>query len=470
MLCTVFICLVAASASGGAFVSSSYGSGSSGVAFLPAGAVTATSAVRDTLFAPFDSEARATAVVEAREVRKGLGLGLPDAQEDRLVDLDSPASQVSIRFLNGDNPEAVFVKYTDNGVLKQIHINAKSDPTASYAVDPTKEITIQSEAHYYPVCTVAPGTLKEDDDAVSTAVTWGNVPCKVSRPSPSPAPSPSPSQRPSCGYVCNSANDEPAGGQCSVIEGALGAAYPTMDYSGPCFLNLFDGLDNNFGADVSKCDEFSGLLLFDEPYTQADRYPSKLAKWGNMGHIVDQWKQFAQKNSAIIMQKRAAGMKVTAPQFSSYKGGPVQQKLTNFFATCGEACSDENSPAKIDVIAFNAYLDIKHPLAGQVQWAQDTAAVYKSSFGKEVWVTNYGMLNQPGQTRDVTPQDEATVISTIPEISAASRVYYFSAVDVCGRSPPFSSPANPPCVPISVNSLTNPTVKAAFLQYAHPFH
>jgi len=48
-------------------------------------------------------------------------------------------------------------------------------------------------------------------------------------------------QRPSCGYVCKSAN-EPAGGQCSVIEGALGAAYPTMDYSGPCFLNLFDGL------------------------------------------------------------------------------------------------------------------------------------------------------------------------------------------------------------------------------------
>ena len=211
---------------------------------------------------------------------------------------------------------------------------------------------------------------------------------------------------------------------------------------------------------MSKCDEFSGLLLFDEPYTQAGRQPPPAGDWGNMSYIVDQWKQFAQTNSAIIMQKRAAGMKVTAPQFSSYKGGPVQQKLTNFFATCGEACSDENSPAKIDVIAFNAYLNIIHPLDGQVQWAQNTAAGYKSSFGKEVWVTNYGMLNQPGQTRDVTPEDQANVISTIPEISAASRVYYFSAVDVCGRSPS----ANPPCVPISVNSLTNPTVKAAFLQ------
>ena len=120
-------------------------------------------------------------------------LTVPDAQEDRLVDLDSPASQVSIRFLNEDSPKAVLVKYTENGVLKQLHINAHSD-TASYAVDPTKEITILGDySPYYRVCTVAPGTLKEDDDAVSTAVQWGNVPCKVSRPSPSPAPAPSPS-------------------------------------------------------------------------------------------------------------------------------------------------------------------------------------------------------------------------------------------------------------------------------------
>ncbi|EOD34555.1 hypothetical protein EMIHUDRAFT_228535 [Emiliania huxleyi CCMP1516] len=115
-------------------------------------------------------------------------LTVPDAQEDGLVDLDSPASQVSIRFLNGDNSKAVLVKYTDNGVLKQLHINANSD-TASYAVDPTKEITILSEdPHYYRVCTVAPDTLKEDD-AVSTASPWGNS-CKVSRPAPSPSPAP----------------------------------------------------------------------------------------------------------------------------------------------------------------------------------------------------------------------------------------------------------------------------------------
>ena len=128
-------------------------------------------------------------------------LTVPDAQEDRLVDLDSPASQVSIRFLNGEvDSKAVLVKYTDNGVLKQIHINANSD-TASVAVDPTKEITILSDySPYYLVCKVAPGTLKEDDDAVSTAVKWGN-PCKVSRPSPSPSPAPSPSPSPSalCG-------------------------------------------------------------------------------------------------------------------------------------------------------------------------------------------------------------------------------------------------------------------------------
>ena len=116
-------------------------------------------------------------------------LTVPDAQEDGLVDLDSPASQVSIRFLNEDSPKAVLVKYTENGVLKQLHINAHSDSTASYAVDPTKEITILSEdPHYYRVCTVAPDTLKEDD-AVSTAVPWGNS-CKVSRPAPSPSPAP----------------------------------------------------------------------------------------------------------------------------------------------------------------------------------------------------------------------------------------------------------------------------------------
>ena len=73
---------------------------------------------------------------------------VPDAQEDRLVDLDSPGSRVSIRFLNGDDLKAVLVKYTDNGVLKQLHINAKSD-TASYAVDPTKEITIMSDYSPY---------------------------------------------------------------------------------------------------------------------------------------------------------------------------------------------------------------------------------------------------------------------------------------------------------------------------------
>ena len=77
LFCTVFFLIAA---SGGAFVYSSYGSGSSGVAFLPSGAVTAisptaTSPVRDTLFAPFDSES----VVEAlavRQVRQGLGLDL----------------------------------------------------------------------------------------------------------------------------------------------------------------------------------------------------------------------------------------------------------------------------------------------------------------------------------------------------------------------------------------------------------
>ena len=61
VLCTVYICLIAASASGGAFAYFSHGSGSSGVALLPSGAVTATSPtatspVRDTLFAPFDSK------------------------------------------------------------------------------------------------------------------------------------------------------------------------------------------------------------------------------------------------------------------------------------------------------------------------------------------------------------------------------------------------------------------------------
>ena len=155
---------------------------------VPNACLTASVSVRTMISSKLMLIAVGAGVVNALPV-----LTVPDAQEDRLVDLDSPASQVSIRFLNEDSPKAVLVKYTENGVLKQLHINAHSD-TASYAVDPTTEITILGDySPYYRVCTVAPGTLKEDDDAVSTAVQWGNVPCKVSRPSPSPAPAPSPS-------------------------------------------------------------------------------------------------------------------------------------------------------------------------------------------------------------------------------------------------------------------------------------
>ena len=109
---------------------------------------------------------------------------------------------------------------------------------------------------------------------------------------------------PQCGYVCKS-KDVPLDQTCLTFKIELGGdivqgpVYPTMDYTGPCYLNTWSNLAANFEADLTKCDRATGLLLFDEPYMQK----SKGAKgdWNKMPYIVEQWKQFATKNKDLIL-------------------------------------------------------------------------------------------------------------------------------------------------------------------------
>jgi len=277
---------------------------------------------------------------------------------------------------------------------------------------------------------------------------------------------------PRCGYVCKS-NRSPEGGLCSFIEQALGVSYPVMDYEGPCFLNLFspDSGPDGFDTDLTRCDAVSGLLLWDEPYTQADR-AWQYRSWSDMGYIVDQWKNFATRNHDIIMKKRQAGMKVSAPQFSSHRGGSVDNKLREFFRLCGSPCEDPGSPMKIDVVAFNAYLNTGGSFDGQARWIRDTAGYYRSEFHRDVWVTNYGVLNQR-DTRRVTLQDQVVAMTYIPGLTSVDRVYYFSAEDVCGPDWAMQGGVRYheegfPCVPLEVNSLTNAAVKDAFLESCNP--
>jgi len=208
-----------------------------------------------------------------------------------------------------------------------------------------------------------------------------------------------------------------------------------MGYGGsadPCTLSITNDVDAGHNKDPSMCNN-GVLILWDEPYTQADRGQGD--SWRSPQTQASQWKSYVDRWSSQLAAKRAGGMMVTTPMFTN--GQPsVQDKMNAFFDACGPDCSSPDSPYYIDVLIWNAFTGpYNHgDFKGAGDWIKGQAGAMKSAHGnRQVWLGNFAYIGP-----DANPQLEIDVMyqsGVYDPDGSIDAVYYFAATDYGGGSP-----------------------------------
>ncbi|KAL1511726.1 hypothetical protein AB1Y20_005014 [Prymnesium parvum] len=253
--------------------------------------------------------------------------------------------------------------------------------------------------------------------AAATAVAVVVAGSRTDQPS-SPPPAP-----PKCGGAVNTgaANCEP---QLWVPTGTSNASMACYAYGGPsdpCALTVTNDADAGRTKDPSGC-AADTFFLWDEPETQGETY-----EWA-----ASRWLVYAASFAAQIGALRARGVRFTTPML---KADNASGRLLRFWSACGAPCSNESSPAYIDIVAVNPFCGVWNLPVGTAAACRNGAAFVLNDLrpvlrGRAVYVTNWGYLGSSTAAAQLAAMDATDAFFV--DGSPVARVYWFGATDYGG--------------------------------------
>lgn len=232
-----------------------------------------------------------------------------------------------------------------------------------------------------------------------------------------------------CGAAVNSSNDSNQMCQNDLWTPTGDSTMHCFAYGGsgdPCHLSNNNDGNDGLDKDPSLCGEDT-FYLWDEPDTQGKSY-----EWAGKA-----WYEYSRKFETELRQFRSDGIKVTSPLLKAGGEGVLGHNLDVFLKSCGQACSDENDPAYIDVIAVNAFCgDFNGPSGcrgGAAFINNEAGKISRSNANRPVYVTNWSRLGSSD------PHDQLEAMEAIDEFfpntsGVVERVYWFGATDFGGGS------------------------------------
>ena len=199
--------------------------------------------------------------------------------------------------------------------------------------------------------------------------------------------------------------------------------------SDPCALHNNNDIGDGVLKNPSACTG-NTFYLWDEPDTQGKNYT-----WAGI-----EWAKYATRFANEIQTLRARGVQFTSPLLKAGSEGAIVTHLNTFYAACGSACHDPQSPAYININAINAFAGPWN--SPGIQGCRDGAAFVTNEMilynknnlaGSRPWyVTNWSRLG----TYDILDQVDA--INAIEYFFASGspvqRIYWFGATDYGGNS------------------------------------
>ena len=199
--------------------------------------------------------------------------------------------------------------------------------------------------------------------------------------------------------------------------------------SDPCALHNNNDIGDGLLKNPSAC-AGNTFYLWDEPDTQGKNYT-----WAGI-----EWVNYATRFSSEIQTLRARGVQFTSPLLKAGSEGAIVTHLNTFYAACGAACHDPESPAYININAINAFAGPWN--SPGIQGCRDGASFVTNEMiaynrnnaaGSRPWyVTNWSRLG----TYDILDQVDA--INAIEYFFASGspvqRIYWFGATDYGGNS------------------------------------
>jgi hypothetical protein len=202
----------------------------------------------------------------------------------------------------------------------------------------------------------------------------------------------------------------------------------------PCHLSNTNDSNDGLDKDPLNC-KGDTFYLWDEPDTQGKTYD-----WAGKA-----WYVYSRKFETELRQLRTSGIKITSPLLKAGGEGVLGNNLDEFLNACGDACTNKDDPAYIDVIAVNAFCgDFNGPSGcrgGAAFIYNEVTKISRSTTSDNiilpVYITNWSRLGTSN------PDDQIDAIDAIDEFFPSSnndndgvvkRVYWFGATDYGGAS------------------------------------